>query len=61
MTQEQFDRMRFEALPLINFVGGPLDGQHRVPPEANSTQLVDGHPEGRYEFFAGQYFWVIRA
>jgi hypothetical protein len=60
MTEDQFNQMRYEALPLINFVGGPLDGPHRVHPEANCTQLVDGNPEGKYEYFAGQYFWITK-
>lgn len=58
MTQAQFNQMWYESLPLINFVGGPLEGPHKVPPEANSTLFAPEHPEGKYQFFAGQYFWV---
>jgi hypothetical protein len=60
MTEDEFDRMRYEALPLIQFVGGPLDGQRPVPPESNSVLRLQGYSEGRYEYFAGRYFWITQ-
>jgi hypothetical protein len=48
-----------DQFEMIEFVGGPLDGPNPSHPTFNSWLQVPEHPEGRYVYFQGKYYWEL--
>jgi len=53
-----------QASPIVNCVGGPMDGEAVPSPPAvfgtgaTVTLVCDAHPEGSYHLEAGQFVWA---
>jgi hypothetical protein len=43
---------------MMEFVGGPLDGESPVHQEMNTTLFIQGDSTGSYQYSGGKYYWI---